>query len=106
MRLRGPTWRSAARFSCSSGLCRSLKMIFPSREDEHGGMALERSREHLCAFHTQSNAVVLDRRKGGLRNASALRELILAKSLQFANDAYRFAGRDGDAFLRGTKLLH
>src|SRR5712691_2849279 len=81
-------------------------MIFPSREDQHGGMALESSREHFCALHAQADAVVLDRRKSGLRNTCTLRELILAKALQLANDAYRFAGRDRDAFLRGTKLLH
>jgi len=32
--------RALQRVGCSSGLCRSLKMIFPSREDQHGGMAL------------------------------------------------------------------
>ena len=53
--------RALQRVGCSSGLCRSLKMIFPSREDQHGGMALEGSREHLCALHTQANTVVLDR---------------------------------------------
>src|SRR3990172_1292775 len=81
-------------------------MIFPSREDQHGGMTLEGSRENLCALHAQADAVVLDRRKSGLGDPRALRELILAKALQLANDAHRFASRDGDAFLRGTKLLH
>src|SRR6266571_8376634 len=81
-------------------------MIFPSREDQHGRMALEGSREHLCAFHTQANAVVLDRRKSGLGDARALRELVLAKALELAGDAHGFSGRDSDAFLRGTKLLH
>ena len=52
--------RALQRVGCSSGLCRSLKMIFPSREDQHGGMALEGSREDLCALHTKANAVVLD----------------------------------------------
>src|SRR3989338_8616292 len=64
--------RALQRVGCSSGLCRSLKMIFPSREDQHGGMALEGSREHLCALHTQANTVVLDRGKSSLWNARAL----------------------------------
>jgi hypothetical protein len=34
-------------------------MIFPPREDQHGGMALEGSREDLRALHTKANAVVL-----------------------------------------------
>jgi transposase len=98
--------RALQRVGCSSGLCRSLKMIFPSREDQHGRMALEGSREHLCALHTQPNTVVLNRRKSSLGNARAPCELILAKALQLANDSHGFAGRDSDAFLRGTKLLH
>ena len=98
--------RALQRVGYSSGLCRSLKMIFPSGENQYGGMALKGSREDLCALHAQANAVVLDSRKSGLGDAGALRELILAKALQLANDTHGFAGRDGNAFLRGMKLLH
>jgi hypothetical protein len=83
--------RALQRVGCGSGLRRSLKMTFPSREYEHGGMALEGSREYLCSLHAQADAVVLDCRKSSLGNTSVLRELILAKTLQLANDAHRLA---------------
>ena len=67
-------------------------MIFPTREHQHGRVALEGSREYLCPLHAQADAVILDRGKSGLSNTGALRELILTKALQLANDAYRFAG--------------
>ena len=81
-------------------------MIFPSGEDQYGGMAFQGSREDLCALHAQANAVILDCRKSSLGDAGALRQLILAKTLQLANDAHGLASLDGDALLRGTKLLH
>ena len=61
-------------------------MIFPSGEDQYGGMAFKGSREDLCALHAQANAVVLDCRKSGLGNTGALRELILAETLQLPKD--------------------
>ena len=98
--------RALQRVGCSSGLCRSLKMIFPSGEDQYRRMAFEGSRKDLCALHAQANAIILDCRKSGLGNTGALRQLILAKTLQLADDAHGFASRNGDAFSRGTKLLH
>ena len=98
--------RALQRVGCGSGLCRSLKMIFPSGEDQYGGMAFKGSREDLCALHAQANSVILDCRKSCLGDTGALRQLILAKTLQLANDAHGLAGRNGDAFFRRTKLLH
>ena len=81
-------------------------MIFPSGEDQYRRMTFEGSREDLCALHAQANAIILDCRKSSLGNSGTPRELILAKTLQLANDTNGFAGRDGDALPRGTKLLH
>ncbi len=81
-------------------------MILPSREDENGGMAFKRTRNYFCAFNPKTNAIVLDRRKRGLRNPRAFRKLILAKALQLSNDADGLTDRDVDAFFRGTKLTH
>ena len=53
-------------------------------------MALEGSRKHLGTLDPEADTIVLDRGKSGLRNASALSELILAQALQLANDAHRF----------------
>src|SRR5512134_3680238 len=81
-------------------------MIFPSREYQHGRMALEGLCEHLCALNAKANAIVLDGRKSGLWDTRALRELVLAQALQLANDAHGLAYRDGDALLRRAKFLH
>src|SRR5205807_8847016 len=62
--------RALQRGGCSSGLCRSLEVIFPSREHQHCRVALESFREHLCALNTQANAVVLDGGESGLGNAT------------------------------------
>jgi hypothetical protein len=66
-------------------------MIFPPRENQHGRMALEGFREHLCAFDAKANAVVLDSGKSSLWDTRALRELVLAQALQLANDAHGLA---------------
>ena len=87
-------------------LCRSLEMIFPSREYQHGRMAFEGFREHLCAFNAKANTVVLDGGKSGLRDTRALRDLVLAQALQLSNNAHGLANRDSDALLRRAKLLH
>jgi hypothetical protein len=44
-------------------------------------MTLEGSRKHLGSFYTKANTIILDRRKSGLRDASALGELILTEAL-------------------------
>jgi hypothetical protein len=54
-------------------------------------VALERSREHFRSFDAQAYAIILDRRQSGLWNARVLRELILAETLQLANDAHGLA---------------
>ena len=72
-------------------LCRSLQMIFPSREHQHGGVALEGSRKDFSTLNSQADAIILDSRERCLWNARALRELVLAQTLKLANDAYGLA---------------
>jgi hypothetical protein len=71
-------------------LCRRRKMTFPTRENQDRRMALERSSKHLGTLNTQPDTIIFDGRQSGLGNASALRKLVLAQTLQLANDAYRF----------------
>jgi hypothetical protein len=53
-------------------------MILPARENQYRWMALERSSEHLGTLNAQTDAVIFDGRESRLRNARALRELVLA----------------------------
>ena len=51
--------RALQRVGCSSGLCRSLEMILPPREDQHCGMAPKGSRENLLGTHRTPEALAL-----------------------------------------------
>ena len=48
-------------------------------------MTFEGARKNLGPLHSKTDAIVLDRRKSGLRNAGAFRELVLAQPLQLAD---------------------
>jgi hypothetical protein len=72
------------------GAMPQIQRDLPTREDQHCGMTLEASRKHLRALDPKADTIVLDCGKSGLRNTSALSELILTQALQLANDAHRF----------------
>src|SRR5215471_6427610 len=80
--------------------------MLPARKDQDGWMTTERTRQHLSALDTQTNAPVLDRRQRCLRDATKFGQLILAEALEFADDTNRFPRRDVDTLFRGTELAH
>ena len=57
---------------CKRMLCRRFSRHNPARKHQHAGMALERARQHLRSFHTQSYPVVLNGRDRGLGDARVL----------------------------------
>ena len=69
-------------------------------------MTLQSQGERLGALHSQPHAVVLDRRNRGLRNARALRQLVLTQALEFANDTHGLADRHRYTPPSRTIVLH
>ena len=63
-------------------------------------MALEGLGKNLGALDTQTNAVVLDGRNGGLGNAGKTSQLALAQFLEFTKNTHGLADRDADAATR------
>jgi len=47
---------------CKRWLCRRLKMIFPSRENQNSRMTLQRARDYFGTLNPETNTVVLDGR--------------------------------------------
>lgn len=78
----------------------------PTWEDQHGGVALQRTRQNLRALYTETHAVVLDGGEGSLGDTSVLRQLILTQALQLADNTDRLADRNIHSLLCGTKQLH
>src|SRR5579864_5472250 len=78
----------------------------PPGENQHCRMALERPCENFCPLDTEPDAIILDRRKGCLRNSCQLGKLVLAVVLQLAKNTNRFTHRYFNAFSRGAKRFH
>ena len=87
-------------------LSRFVFFSLPSGEDEHGGMALERTCQNLGSFNPQIYPVVFDARKRGLWNPGQPRELILAQLLELPDDTYGIAHGDIDGFPGLAVILH
>lgn len=90
----------------NSLLGRTFGGLVPSGKNQHGRVTAERSSKHLGALNAQPNPIALDGRQRRLRNATELRELVLAESLKLSDDAYRFAYGNLRALLGRTKILH
>ena len=63
-------------------------------------MATQGQRKNLCAFHAEIDPAVFDAGDRGLRDATQLGQLDLAKSLKLPNDANGLTGRNIYAFPR------
>ena len=59
----------------------------PAGKQQHRRMTFQRSRQRLGPFHTQTDAVVFDRRDSGLRNPTDGGQFILAQFLQLAKNS-------------------
>ena len=67
-------------------------------EYQNSRMTLERPGEDLRPLDTQTDAIVLDGRNGGLGNAGQASQLALAQLLEFTKNAHRLTDRDGNTF--------
>ena len=92
--------------SLSNALLGRRINVLPPWKHQHCRMTLKRAGEHLCTLDTKPYTIVLNGRKRGLRNAGAFGQLVLAQTLQLANDTHRFTNLDAGTLLRWTKLTH
>jgi len=69
-------------------LCRRFCGQHPPWKHEHSWMTRQSHRERFRPLYPQPHPVVLDRRDRGVRDARALRQLILTQALELSHNAH------------------
>jgi hypothetical protein len=84
---------------------RGFMLHIPGGEHENGRVTPQRTSENFCPLYTEVHPIPLDGRDGGLRDASELRQLVLAQLLELTHDPDGIPDRDTYP-LSGTLRLH